>query len=240
MCRLAAYPPGCSKADAIKIMKAFSSSNNDGVGTAYVKDGRFILKKYKIPFMDALTQDKDLFDHMPYDGWTIAHVRMATTGKIAYENTHPLEIIDTVMCHNGCWQPHELVRSMTKGYKYKGETDSEVAGYMIESMGVPEFYNWKYSTGVYLQLKRDGSFTAMKCTGELNVCQYKDSFLFASQISGDYDSIDLPNGYITFDPKGVCTGNHFAAKEITLRKDYSGKKVLVHSNELWNKSRPEY
>lgn len=248
MCRLVAYPPGTSKETAISILDSFSLSNDDGVGSAYVKDSQFILKKYVCSFKEAIHKNMDLFDHMPYPGWTIAHVRLATEGDVALKNTHPLEIVDTVMCHNGCWGPSEALRDAVAPYVLKGETDSEVAGLFIERMGPTKFYNWKCSSGVYLQLNRKGELTVIKATGDLVTARYKGSFIMASELDPVYEALELCPGYVRFDSAGVCIESWFREKEITYKvpvdkdgKEQSGTRCPVYTNsELWKNHDREY
>ncbi len=249
MCRLVAYPPGTSKDTAIEILNSFGMSNDDGVGSAYVKDSVFVLKKYTCSFKEAITKGMDLFDHMPYAGWTIAHVRLATEGDVSLKNTHPLEIHDTVMCHNGCWTPSEVLRDAVVPYVLKGETDSEVAGVFIERMGAQRFYNWKCSSGVYLQLNRKGELTVIKATGDLVSARYKGSFIMASELDPKYEALELCPGYVRFGADGLCIESWFREKDILVKvpvdaegKELPGTRCPVYTNhELWkNHEREEW
>ena len=43
MCRLAAFPPEFERNEAFQILANFENNNTDGTGSAYVKNGQFVI-----------------------------------------------------------------------------------------------------------------------------------------------------------------------------------------------------
>ena len=117
--------------EAIQILKNFEDKNTDGTGSAYVKDGKFVVDKWAKPFSSVIRR-KPFLSHMPYnDGWTIVHLRAASHGKNLKENTHPFVVGDWAFIHNGIWSEHELVRlAISNQVTMEGDTDSEVTPFL--------------------------------------------------------------------------------------------------------------
>lgn len=233
MCRLAAFPPGYSKEGAIAIIDDFSSTNDDGTGYAYVDGDKFMQYRTTKSFKDILKDDKKTFlDHMPHKGWTIFHVRQATHGAVAIKNTHPFIRGSSAVVHNGIWSPGDAVRFALSETTWEGETDSEVAAYLIDKYGANKFYKAPASSGVYLQLHVSGKMTALKCSGELQSSKAGESFVFASQLPFKMKTFSVPEGWIRLNELGVKEDMEFNEK-----KDYSyaGKGYPgCQDSERWN------
>ena len=180
MCRLAAFPPGTSKEYAHEIVSNFVRGNDDGVGTAYLKGKSFVINKFPYSYDQAKREKKALFDHMPYEGWTIAHVRMATHGEHTYANTHPIIRGDVAVVHNGVFSACEMVKAaLHKAVKWQGETDTEVGAYMLDQVGPEGFYKAMYcGSGVWMALHRDGHLSVTKLSGDLDYMGTKDGKVF--------------------------------------------------------------
>ena len=102
--------------------------NADGWGIAhYVGDQREVIKSTMPAFAD------DQFAEIASDLWSeaaIAHVRAATIGRIAEENTHPFTFGVWSFAHNGTIHGFEHVRTRLDLGPYgppEGDTDSEMA-----------------------------------------------------------------------------------------------------------------
>lgn len=227
MCRLAAFPAGTTKERAHEIVAAFLGNNDDGVGSAYVKDGEFIVKKYPYGYKDVVTKKEDLFEHMPYKGWTIAHVRFATHGGNTLPNTHPIIRGDIVGAHNGVFGAHDILRiALDGGVKWSGETDSEVGLYMLNKLGPEQFYKtMPGGSGVFLALKRDGSLAAVKCSGELRFLSEGGKWIIGSSFNFKEHDIHTDYGFYLFNPDGTENGWKPPKKDKTERYPYSTQDI---------------
>ena len=132
MCRVAAFPPGFPRKEALEILANFENKNTDGTGSAYVLDGKFVVDKWAKPFSSVI-RTKPFLSHMPYNGWTLAHLRAASHGDNVKKNTHPFVVGPWAFIHNGIWSEYNLVQlALSKQIKMEGETDSEVAATFLE------------------------------------------------------------------------------------------------------------
>src|SRR5579859_2244118 len=155
MCRLAAFPPGFEPRHAIKILARFAKGNEDGTGSVYVKDGVFVVNKWALPLAQVVGRSYPLLDHMPYDGWTVCHLRAASHGGNTHDNTHPFVKGDWAVVHNGIWSEYDLVKAALKRYvKFSGETDSEVAAQLLATVGPKQFGRLIDYGGVFLSLNK--------------------------------------------------------------------------------------
>lgn len=187
MCRLAAFPPNFPREDAIEILRNFENNNVDGTGAAWVEDGHFVVEKYPKSLTKVLRRHKTFLDHMPYNGWTIAHLRAASCGEISTVNTHPFVTQNGkwVICHNGGFSEHKIVRlALGKTIKFEGETDSEVAAELLASAGPKAFAENVDFSGVFLSLNIRGDLWAIKTSGQLELQALKrDRVLLASALN---------------------------------------------------------
>jgi len=209
MCRLAAFPPGFSREEALEILKPFAWGNRDGVGTAHVKNGEFVVVKSPLEMDKALEQGVPLLNHMPYDGWTIAHLRAASHGKAEGKNTHPFVSGDWAFCHNGIWSSYSLARELLE-LEPEGDTDSEVAAMVWDRFGPKKFRKLVEDGGVYLALNKSGGLWAYITRGDLAMKKLRDKqCLLASRFSpmaGNYDVGS--HGWLKFDAKGRFIGGN--------------------------------
>ena len=218
MCRLAAFPPGTTYPEAVRIATSLEGHNIDGVGTAHVLNGQFIIKKFPITLSSAIEKKLDLFSHMPHAGWTVLHTRLATHGDKKDENTHPFEIGDYAFAHNGVWSDSEICRFALEGHhKFIGETDSEVAGYFFNRFGPDLFAKRVTRGGVFFGLHRNGELHIVKTYGDLQVssCEGhefvdkpKGLCVLASELTTDdvdRDQVyDVDTGVIKMAPDGTA------------------------------------
>lgn len=169
MCRLAAFPPGFSRNEALSILANFEGGNTDGTGSAYVRDGQLIVDRWAKPF-SKVVRNKPLLAHMPYNGWTIAHLRAASHGAPCRENTHPFVVGPWAFIHNGIWSEYKLVKlALNKFVNFEGDTDSEVAGNLWNLIGPKKFAQDIDFAGVFMGLNVDGSLWVVKTSGDLEI-----------------------------------------------------------------------
>lgn len=187
MCRLAAFPPLTSREKAIEIVNDFCVGNDDGVGTVYVKEGQFVVNKAPVSFERAMKKHLPLFDHMPYNGWTLAHVRAASHGANTMNNTHPFIKGDWAFIHNGIYDGHALIRAALSPYvKFDGETDTEVVAHMFATLGPQKFIRTINDGGVYMALNKQGHLYVVKTSGSLAFRRTNKGLLLASEFPPHY------------------------------------------------------
>ena len=211
MCRLAAFPPGFGRDEAIRILKHMEGMNKDGVGQVHVRpDGRFMVTKYPGSLSGLLSKEdgKNFLAHMPYDGWTIVHLRMATHGEAAVRNTHPFTAGEWCLAHNGIWTAHKEVRALLKqSTKFLGDTDSETAAHFLNTIG-PKKFEQVMDSGVYLALNRNGKLWLLKVGGSIESKEIAGKFVLATDIAVDKGVWPNPmhNGWYRFSAKGIPEG----------------------------------
>ena len=213
MCRLAVFPPKFPREAAIDIVENFLTYNKDGYGEAHVQDGKFCVSRHPGCFEAVKTV---ALAHMPYPGWTIAHVRAKTHGECVVQNTHPFIHGKWCLAHNGQFAPHELIRAATPAVKYEGECDSETAAYFLNAAGPLGFLQLIHS-GIYVALNTDGEAYVMNLHGDLEVSETEYGFLFAS---------DLPKAYAGKDVKACMIRTKADTGEIHTRWKWKTSSLL--------------
>ena len=191
MCRLAAFPKNFKRSEAIDILLNFEGNNTDGVGYAYVENGRFVVKKWAQPLSKVLKRHGNNFlSHLKnHGGITIAHLRAASHGVIHKDNTHPFVIGKGEWCiaHNGIWSDYKVAKLiLQKSIKLNGETDSEVAANVIDLISPKKFASGISGGGVYLCLNLNGSLEICKTSGDLELLSLKNKTVcIASEFNKD-------------------------------------------------------
>lgn len=156
---------------------------------------------------------------MPYNGWTIAHLRLATHGAKLKKNTHPFVAGDWAIVHNGIFGYHEMLKKvMCKfGAAFSGETDSEVAAYTIAAIGPKAFLASSKAAGAYLGLRRNGDLWAFKNSGDMDMLDTKYGPLIASNLGMLKDKVEVDEGWMHY--SSSCK---LIAKEYTEKKKWGG------------------
>lgn len=187
MCRILALPPYFTKKKALEIVENFYPGNDDGTGSVYVKDGKFIVNKWNFSFEDVVKKKLPMFDHMPYDGWTLAHVRAASHGKNTLNNTHPFVKGQHAMVHNGVFREFAPVKAaLSATHTFRGQTDSEVAAVLYEVAGKEKFAK-SIDSGVFMFLNREGRVHVVcKAGGDLVFQKTKLGIVMASELPSTY------------------------------------------------------
>ncbi len=212
MCRLAAFPPMFPRRRALEILANFYAGNEDGTGSVYVKDGKFVVNKWRYSFKTVVNRKYPLLDHMPYKGWTLAHLRAASHGKIRKVNTHPFIRGEWAAMHNGVFLDYKVVKAALSPFtKFESQTDSEVAAAIWQFSGPSKFYK-NMSTGTFLFLNKDGSLYVTVANGsDLSFRNLKYGTLMASELNDDmYKShTKVLEGWFKLDAKGKIEKSSF-------------------------------
>ena len=205
MCRIAAFPPNFPRIEALEILANFENRNTDGTGSAYMKEGKFVVDRWPKPFSWVI-KNKPFLSHMPYDGWTIAHLRAGSHGDNKKENTHPFIVGNWAFIHNGIWSEYKLVKLvLSKQVKFEGDTDSEVAAHLWNIVGPKVFVENIDFGGVFMALKRNGELWVAKTSGDLEIKALKhERILLASEFDREkYDfTVEALQGWYHFNAEG--------------------------------------
>ena len=205
MCRLAAFPPGFPRNEALEILANFENKNTDGTGSACVREGKLVVDKWPRAF-SAVIKTKPFLAHMPYNGWTLAHLRAGSHGDNKPENTHPFIVGPWAFIHNGIWSDYSVVKlALSRQVKFEGDTDSEVAAHLWTIAGPKKFSEAIDFGGVFMGLNRDGHLWVVKASGDLEIFALrKERVLMASEFDRQkYEGqVEALHGWYHFGPDG--------------------------------------
>ena len=213
--------------------------NRDGVGSVHLDSkGQFKIVKYPRALTSILRHKQPFLTHMPHDGWTLVHLRAASHGKNAVENTHPFEVGDWCVAHNGIWSEYSIAALLLDhfaGVKCEGETDSEVAAHLLNIIGPEKFTEELHWAGVFMGLKRDGHLWVMKTSGELEAIDRNGQVLLSSEF--DYrryrrnQTYEVGCGYYHFGPDGkVLEKKKMGWKEPMKETSRGGGESAYHTH----------
>ncbi len=132
MCGIIGYN---GKQNAIPIvingLKNLEYRGYDSAGIAYFlgNDFKIIKEKGRISSLEEILEDDE-------PTLCIGHTRWATHGKPSRINSHPHQVGDITIVHNGIIENYASLKEelMKEGYKFQSETDTEVAAAVIDSL----------------------------------------------------------------------------------------------------------
>ncbi|NMJ87394.1 MAG: glutamine--fructose-6-phosphate transaminase (isomerizing) [Thaumarchaeota archaeon] len=209
MCSIIAYMGKMSAAPIlVKSLKRMEYRGYDSVGLATISKKRILIKKGvgKVDDVNKLLHLEKLNGSVG-----IGHTRWATHGGVTYKNAHPHQDCknEIAIVHNGIIENYnELKKSLiTKGHKFKSETDSEVIAHMIG-----EFLNKnnnikKVVINVANKLKGTYAFVAILNDGTLVGARYDEPLIVGVAKDGYYISSDVL-GFIEYTDQAIFLDNN--------------------------------
>lgn len=231
MCGIIGY---IGKSNSIPILinglKNLEYRGYDSAGISYIKDNKIkiIKEKGKITNLEKIINKED------YSPIGIGHTRWATHGKANKTNAHPHHQGDITIVHNGILENYiELKMALEhSGYKFKSETDTEVACAYID-------YTFKKEKSILKTLN--------ECTKI-----FKGSYAISIIVKNDYNNLyvlkkDSPliigigkeENYIASDVPAII---NYTNKYITLEdKEYAKitkDKITVYKNNKITEKEP--
>lgn len=222
--------------EAISILEQMEGGNVHGTGCGWINsEGKIQIQKYPISLQKILKNKngKNFLSHLPHNGWTIAHLRMASCGTIEHKNCHPFNINDKMVgCHNGCFSPWYIPKMILEKYDdFSSTTDTEVALRLINLLGYKACLQNFNNDGIFFCLTKHGVLNVLKSSGDMHITAYgkvgeKSTYLISSEL----DKLVYPErmsgiqGWYKFNPDG--TFNKFVEKEFKFSSEFTGSSVF--------------
>lgn len=224
MCGIIGYV-GKEKALPIIIsgLKALEYRGYDSAGVAYLDKDKIKIVKEKGKIVNL--EEKLNFDTDTYLG--IGHTRWATHGSANKVNAHPHSVGDITLVHNGIIENYgELKKELESiGYKFKSETDSEIAAALIDKLyhekkdillalsETTKLLKGSYAIGI--MVKNDNNLYAIRNTSPLIVAFNDNGSFIASDVPA---ILDFTNKYMLIEDKEI----------VKLCKD----NITIYNNDL--------
>ena len=177
----------------------------------------------------------------------IGHTRWATHGEATEINAHPHEMENITIVHNGIIENYEKIKRqlIKEGYKFKSETDTEVACALFNKIYKEEQDKLKtlkkvntilrgsYAFGILF--KDDDRLYAMRKDSPLIIGLGKDENYIASDVpailefTNKYILLDK-NEYAVLDKENICIYNDNLEKIDKKINTYEGSKEVAMKN----------
>lgn len=208
MCRLAIFPGGTSRKEALAVLDNMVGTNLDGTGEAYIEDGKFIVNKYGYSLYKVLRKGKPFLNNLQSrKGITICHLRAKSIGQVSKENAHPYISLNgrIASMHNGTVPRSEirlLLAYLQSCEGFNSSTDSSAAGEVISRISMKNFIDIVDFCGVFVSLNINGSLDIGKTNGDLALHLKEDgTCLIASELDDDKykKTIEMSRGWFKFD-----------------------------------------
>lgn len=243
MCRIIYAPPYSNKNDILDIAQDMLGSNTEGFGYGYWEGNKPVIHKWG-KSLNTLLRNKNnkILEHMRgnrFDKPTLIHMRLASCGPVNKANAHPFLIgKNNIFCHNGTYNDAPLIKlAMGKDIKYTSETDSEIAGNLINRIGMKRFVKEVNFGGVFMMLNKSNYLTVGVTSGDLSFSDLGGGVtLIASELDDDEfeNSVEAEQGWYIFNPQG---------KLVQKKEKYPVSKVTVidysKTHPYYSKVRPE-
>lgn len=166
MCIAIVTKPGAVVSDAN--IRAAASSNRDGGGMAFIRDGKVVIEKGFMKVDDFLAKYKEVQEEgLHLDNPMLIHFRIATTGEVGPANCHPFKVGvadgDAALVHNGSFYSgrNSAEKSDTRvvaervGHKFLYEPTLFAKQAIGKQLGNYNKVALLYNTGDYIIINED-------------------------------------------------------------------------------------
>ena len=236
MCGIVGYAGKNKKAIPVIIsgLESLEYRGYDSAGIAYVKDNKINIIKEQGKIVN-LKNNLDLNEE---SNLGIGHTRWATHGKPTKENSHPHHVGKITLVHNGIIENYiELKEELiNKGYKFKSETDTEVACALIDSL-----YNGNIIETINSAIKKmRGSFAfgilvdgddhlyATRLTSPLIIAKGDDEYYIASDVPA---ILKYTNKYMLLDDYDIAKISSYSVTVYNNLKEVK-KEILTFVGDM--------
>ena len=207
----------------IGALEALEYRGYDSAGIAYIENGNVKICKE----VGKIKNLKEIVDMNANATIGIGHTRWATHGGVTKENAHPHKVGKITLVHNGIIENYIDIKKAieNKGYKYKSETDTEIAAALLNSLyeenndmiktlheaskiirgsyafvvlvdGLDEIYATRYASPMIAALSDDGNYVASDVPAIL-------AFTNKYMLLNEYDIVKLEKDKITIYDKDL-------------------------------------
>ena len=207
----------------IGALEALEYRGYDSAGIAYIENGNVKISKE----VGKIKNLKEIVDMNTNSTIGIGHTRWATHGGVTKDNAHPHKIDKITLVHNGIIENYVDIKKAIekKGYKYKSETDTEIATALLNSLyeenndmvktlheaskiirgsyafvvlvdGLDEIYATRCASPMIVALSDDGNYVASDVPAIL-------AFTNKYMLLDEYDIVKLEKNKITIYDKDL-------------------------------------
>lgn len=213
----------------------------DSAGIAYLKDNKINICKEQ----GRIKNLKDKLDMNIKSDLSIGHTRWATHGKANSTNAHPHRVGKITIVHNGIIENYQEIKNklISEGYKFKSETDTEVAcaliDYYYDGNIISAINNsikvFKGSFALGIIVDGDKNLYAVRKTSPLIIGLNDDEFFISSDVPA---ILKYTNKYILLDDLEIAKIN----KEVIFYNNLKEikKEILTYDNDITCISKGKY
>lgn len=215
MCGIVAYiGPKNAYPILLKGLKRLEYRGYDSAGVALFKNNNIEVfkKKGKVTELENYCADKDTYSNMG-----IAHTRWATHGEPNDINAHPHTSMNGLftIIHNGIIENYEKIKKdlEKKGYRFYGETDTEILANLIEYM---------YSEAEDINAEQAVRYALSRVVGAYGLvvlCKNEPETMIAARKSSPMAI-------------GIGEGEYFIASDATPMIEYTKNVVYLNDNDV--------
>ena len=190
-------------------LKSLEYRGYDSAGIAFVLNNKLKIVKAKGKVKNL---EESLIDIKCESLIGIGHTRWATHGIPNDVNSHPHKVGNVTIVHNGIIENYEELRKelVTKGYKFKSETDTEVAAALID----------------YISKGESDKIKVLIALSKKLVGAYALGIIFDNDLNSLY-AIRKDSPLLI----GIGDKEHFIASDVPAFLKYTNKYVLLEKNQ---------